>query len=411
MTDRTKNILIGSFVAAAFVIAIVMIFFLKPTIGDGKQTLKVRFANISGINKGTRVTYAGRPIGLVAKIEEIPNARSEAADDSGRVYFYQLLLRIDSKIDVYTSDDISICTSGLMGERSVAILPKAPRNGQPPEKIKDQIIFANSIDALESTFNQIGRVAAKAEKTIDHVDCWFQQNSDTLSHAAANLSDAAASIHTTLAIAENQNLVPALKESLDLASDNMRLIRTAFNDDQLLTRLAALIQELKESAIIFNTDGAQTIANLSHISADIASGTGTLGQMLTGDDFYLRLSSLMSKSEILMNDINHYGLLFQYNKQWQKQRTKKASLANSLQSPKEFKAFFESEIDEIGASLGRIAEMLDRADQESERNQIMQNSGFQKDFAVLLRQVKALNDAIRLLNQDLVTKMDDPSQH
>ena len=146
------------------------------------------------------------------------------------------------------------------------------------------------------------------------------------------------------------------------------------------------------------------MANLNQITHDIATGSGTLGRILNNEDFYLRLNSLMSKSEMLMNDINHYGLLFQYNKQWQKCRTKKANIANALESPKEFKEFFEHEIDEISASLGRVAEVLDRADQDKEREIIMQNSAFQRDFVVLLRQVKALNDAIRLFNQDLVSK-------
>ncbi|MBF8262751.1 MAG: MlaD protein [Parachlamydiales bacterium] len=407
MTDRWKNIMIGIFVTSAFAIGVALVLFLKPTYGDGKKILKVRFANISGLNKGTRVTYAGRPIGQVMKIEEIPNARSDSTDESGRVYYYQLLLRVDSHISVFTCDDISICTSGLMGERSIAILPKAPSVGPSPVPLVDQIVFANSIDAIESTFNQVGRIAIKAERTLDRVDDWFKQNAPTLAIAAANLSNAAQSVHTTLSTIEQQNLVPALKDSLNLASDNMRLLRSSLDDDRLLTRLASLVRDLDETAVIFNTDGARTLSNLNQISKDLATGSGTIGRFLNGDDFYLRLSSLMSKSETLMNDINHYGLLFQYNKQWQKNRTKKANIASALDSPKEFKAYFESEIDEIGASIGRISELIDRADQDKERDKIAQNAGFQRDVAVLLRQIKALNDSIRLFNQDIVAKLEE----
>jgi phospholipid/cholesterol/gamma-HCH transport system substrate-binding protein len=178
----------------------------------------------------------------------------------------------------------------------------------------------------------------------------------------------------------------------------------------LLTHLNSLIADLNEAVITFSSDGANTLANLNQITHDLCTGSGTLGRLLNGDDFYLRLNSLMSKSETLMNDINHYGLLFQYNKQWQKSRTKKANIANALESPKEFKEYFEREIDEISTSLGRISEVLDRADQGKEREEIMQNGAFQRDFAVLLRQVKALNDAIRLFNQDIITKWDNSKQ-
>lgn len=407
MTDRRKNIMIGIFVIAALAVGAAMVLFLKPAFGDGKKILKVRFANITGLNMGTRVTYAGRPIGQIEKIEEIPGARNESADESGRVYYYQLVLRIDSHIGVYTCDEISICTSGLMGERSIAIIPKAPAKGQCPVPITDQTVYANSIDSLESTFNQIKLVAIKAERSLDQFDDWFGHNSPVLSQAAANFSNAAESLHNTLLTIERQNLVPSIKDSVDLASGNMRLLQSALEDDQLLSRLSSLVRDLSGTAAVFNTDGANTLAHLNQITRDLAAGTGTLGRFLNGDDFYLRLSSLLSKSETLMNDVNHYGLLFQYNKQWQKNRTKKANLASALESPKDFKAYFEGEIDEIGASLGRISELIERADQGADREQIVQNAGFQKDAAILLRQIKALHDSIRLFNQDIAAKLEN----
>jgi len=404
MSDRWKSILIGIFITAAFSIIAALILFLKPTIGDGKKHLKARFTNIAGICKGTRVTYAGRPVGQVTKIEEIPNARNETADQAGRIYNYQLVLKIDSSIDVYTSDEISICTSGLMGERSVAIIPKTPPLGVEMKKIGDETLYANSTDPFETAFNQINRVAAKAEKTIDHFDEWFVQNSPDIARATTNVGNLAQSMNLVLTSIDDQNLVSSVKESINLVSDNMRDLHSAFTDDQLLTRLSSLIADLNEAVVILSSDGANTLSNLNQITHDICAGSGTLGRLLNGDDFYLRLNSLMSKTETLMNDINHYGLLFHYNKQWQKNRTKKANVANALESPKEFKEYFEHEVDEIGASLGRISEVLDRADQGTERAEIMQNNAFQRDFAVLLRQVKALNDAIRLFNQDLITK-------
>jgi phospholipid/cholesterol/gamma-HCH transport system substrate-binding protein len=410
MSDRWKSIYIGIFITAAFGVIVFLILFLKPTIGDGKKNLKVRFTNIASINKGTRVTYAGRPVGQVVKIEEIPNARTEKTDANGRIYYYQLDLSVDSSIDIYKSDEISICTSGLMGERSIAILPKAPPSGETLQKTGDEILYSNSIDPFENTINHLGKAAAKADKALAHFDEWFTQNSPALARTAANLGDVAHSMDSVLKTIDNQNLIPSIKESLELVSDNMREIHSAISDDRLLSRLSSLIADLNEAVVIFSSDGANTLANLNQITHDIATGTGTLGRLLNSEDFYLRFNSLMSKSETLMNDINHYGLLFQYNKKWQKSRTQKANVANALESPKEFREFFEHELDEIGASLGRVSDVLDRADQGKERGIIMQNSAFQRDFTVLMRQVKALNDAIRLFNQDLVSKWDDAAE-
>ncbi len=63
MGEQQKNMLIGIFVLAACATIISIVLFLRPTVGDGKKTLYVRFSNINKITVGTRVTYAGKPVG------------------------------------------------------------------------------------------------------------------------------------------------------------------------------------------------------------------------------------------------------------------------------------------------------------------------------------------------------------
>lgn len=404
MTERWKNILIGSFVASAFVIGVMLVFFLKPTIGDGKKEIQVRFTNISGINTGTRVTYAGKPVGEVVAIAQIPNARTEALDQDGRVYSYQLTLRYDSRTKLYANDEIAIRTTGLMGEKSIAILPKA---GESTEPTKNSILYANSVDPLENTITRIGKVAGKAEESIERFDSWFAENAPMLSHATASIGGAAQSLDAVLAQVHQTGLVPSTKASLDVLTDNLKLIKNAFLEDEMLSRLSCLLSDLSETATVFNTQGAAALSNLDKITRDLATGSGTLGRFIKSDDFYLRLNSLMSKSETLMNDINHYGILFQYNKTWQRSRTKKATLLKSLESPEEFKTYFEGEIDSINVALGRIGELMNRAEQNDEKAKIVQSDVFRRDFASLLRQVQALNDSLKLYNQDLVSRIDE----
>ncbi len=405
MTDRWKNILIGSFVASALALGVLLVFFLKPTVGDGHQSLQVRFANIAGINKGTRVMYAGKPVGEVAQIALVPNARVDATDKDGRVYSYQLTLRYDSRIKVFETDEIAIRTTGLMGEKSIAILPKPSDKKEPTAK--KHLFYANSVDPLENTISRIGKVAMKAEESIDRFDDWFGQNAPVISHAVASIGGAAQSLDGVLGQVHDINLVPSVKTSVDTLTDNLSLIKSAFIDDEMLSRFSGLIGELSQTAKILNTDGAQALNNIDKITRDLATGSGTLGRFIANDDFYLRLNSLMSKSETLMNDINHFGILFQYNKTWQRSRTKRANLLKSLDSPNEFKTYFEGEIDSINVALGRIGELMNRAEQDDEKVKIVQSDAFRRDFAELLRQVQSLGDSLKLYNQDLVAQIDE----
>ncbi len=406
MTDQLKNMLIGLFVVAAITLAISMILFLEPSVGDGKKILHVRFANVAGINVGTRVTYAGKPVGDVTAISEVYNAREQPTDETGRVYLYELTLKVDSSVAVYNTDEIAIRTSGLMGEKSVAILPKAPPKGKVPVLITNQVIYANSVDPLENTFNQMTRVATQLQGSIDNFDDWFDENRDALSAAVKSFDGAMSKVETVLAQVEDENLVPAVTQSVNLLSDNLRIVKSSLEDDQLLSKAANLITNIDQAVATFNIDGAQTMKNLNIITHDIASGTGTLGRFITSDDFYLRLSSIMGKVETLMNDINHYGVLFQYDKSWQRARTKKANLAKALDTPSEFRSYFENEIDNIQTALGRLTEVLDRAEDSPERQRILNSEPFKRDFAALLRQAQALTDSIKLYNEELIVKAD-----
>lgn len=400
MTDRMKNILIGLFVIAAVTIMGTMVLFLEPRIGDGKKMLKVRFANIAGIAVGTRVTFAGKPVGEVIAIDEVKDARKEPSDETGRVYLYQLSLKVDSSVDVYSSDEIAIRTTGLMGEKSIAILPKVTKAAA--RLVNNEVILANSVDPLENTLNQMAKVAHRIEVAVDGFDQWFLSNRPTLSHLLQSFDQVLGRTEATLSSVEQAKLIPALSETTSLLNENLHAIKTSLNEEQLLHKVATLTEHLDQAADAFNTDGSLALRNLNQLTRELASGSGTLGRLISGEDFYLRINSLLSKTETLMNDINHYGLLFQYDKHWQRSRTKKANFLKALDTPQEFRDYFEGEIDAITTSLGRLTELLERAG--GERTKIAQSEDFKRQFAALLRHAQGLSDSIRLYNEGLVVQ-------
>ena len=65
MNDRVKAFWLGIFIIIGIIITTWLVLFLKPSVGDGKTTLTVRFSNIDKVEEGTRVTFAGKPVGEV----------------------------------------------------------------------------------------------------------------------------------------------------------------------------------------------------------------------------------------------------------------------------------------------------------------------------------------------------------
>lgn len=412
MSDRFKNILIGFFLLIASGIVITMILFLKPRVGDGEKVYNVRFSNISGISKGTRVTFAGRPVGLVTDIIEVKDAREGPTDGEGRVFFYQLTLKVDSSVLIYASDEISIQTAGLLGEKAIAIIPKSPPKGTIPQLIStNKVIYADSQDPIENVVAQVTKLSSKIEAAVSDFNSWFLENEDNMSVAIKNFGCAMGGIDCSMKDVNSKQIVEKISKNLDLFQDNLNLAYctlTNLQQNNTIEKFTDTVDTINEAAQSFNTDGRAFLKNMNHITYDIAHGKGSLGKLINSDDFYLQVQGLLSKGQTLVNDITHYGLLFQYDKSWQRTRVKRANLLNALKNPKEFQAYFEEEVDSIQTSLTRLSNLMVKA--QGEKKKVLSSKAFQKDFRVLLNQINTLSSSIKTYNEELVDHIRETNQ-
>lgn len=395
MSNQLKNIMIGIFLIGAISVFVGIVFFLHPSVGDEKQTLYVRFSNINKINIGTRVLFAGKAVGEVTEIDQIYHARETQPSDSlGRLFFYQLTLKVDSNVKVYNTDEISIQTSGLLGEKSIAIVPKAPPKGVTPERLTDKTPFyADSIDPIENTFNKISDISQKMEDTIQLIHDWIEKNQDTMTAAVTNFSGAMDEIHIAVRSVNDKDIVSDVKagaQKFTSSMDQVDRAMTEMHQGGVFTNLGSTLANFKSVS-----------ENIDQISKDVADGSGTLGKIISSDDLYLRFTAILSKADTMMNDINHYGVLFHLNKSWQRTRTKRMTVLNSLNSPDQFQQFFQTEIDQINTAMSRISTLIERARSKPETDKILEMPKFRDDFAELLREVDEMSDNLRLYNEQL----------
>lgn len=395
MGEQTKNMLIGLFVVAACFLVVSLVLFLKPHVGDGKQTIYVRFSNINKINIGTRVMFAGRPIGEVVAVDEIHDARKTLSTDLlGRIYFYQLILKIDSHVKIFDTDEISIQTSGLLGEKSIAITPKSPPKGVIPTQVTTQPIYAESTDPLENAFLELSDLANNLQVTIKELNRWMSKNGEELGLAVRSFNGAMNEVHLSMKSLNDLKVISDLKTSINAFTTTLEQIQASIGtlqQSEVFTNTGIVMNNLKE-----------TSTSLVQITSQLTQGKGTLGQLIGGDDLYLRLTAIMSKFDTLMNDVNHYGVLFHLNKSWQRQRLQRITALNALDSPYQFRSYFEHEVDGINTSMSRLSELIDKAQASPEKELILSEDQFKKEFAELLRQADALSSNLRLYNQQLI---------
>jgi phospholipid/cholesterol/gamma-HCH transport system substrate-binding protein len=119
------------------------------------------------------------------------------------------------------------------------------------------------------------------------------------------------------------------------------------------------------------------------------------------DDFYNHLQSFMHKTETLMDDVNHYGLLFHLDKKWQRVRARRANLMNQLCTPQEFHNFFNDEINQVITALARVSSVLDEASCAPTCDEVFNSCKFSRVFADLLRRVNSLEGNLKLYSSQV----------
>ncbi|MEI8366141.1 MAG: MlaD family protein [Parachlamydiaceae bacterium] len=383
MADQFKNLMIGLFVTAAAAIVIFILMFLHPHIGDNGKTIHVYFVDVDKITIGTRVTYAGKPIGEVISIDEIKDARKGKTDSDRQLYMYDLTLLVDSGTHIYNTDEVMSRTSGLLGEKSVEISPFAAKPGEELVLMDDKIIYAQDSGSVEETFKEFKAVAEKAKIALSSI-------TDILENVKSNkLVDKIT--HTV----ENVDSITTALNKPDQWNDIItNLDHLSANTDKLISSAQKTWGTVDE-AVVHARDMMKNGADITH---NIAQGEGTLGKLINSEDMYLRTNSILSKVETIMDDINHYGLLFQSDKGWQRLRARRLNLLQKLSSPQEFRNYFNDEINQISTSLSRVYMVMDAVESNPCCNDIMMDREFTKVFAELMRRVSMLEEEVRMYN-------------
>ncbi len=395
MSDKLKNVLIGSFFIVIAALVIWMIFFIKPTIGNGKQILFVRFSDVTMIRKGTRVTLEGFPVGEVVTLYPIADARTHPVVDAlGNLYFYQATLKVDSSVKMYQTDEIAVETYGLLGEKSIAILPKPIPLGEKPKLVTEKTpIYARSLSQLDLVFHEMTRLAKIVQNTFSLVNTWFEDHEDLVTNVLASLESTMQEMSQALHALNASGLVQDAKTTIENINEVMTSIRDGLEELQrshAFANMGAILEDAKNA-----------FAHIASITKTISSGEGTLGKLIENNDLYMELQSAMHKFHMLMQDINQYGLFFYQNKTWMRLRAQRAIEMEHLENPENFQQYCEEQVHKIQGSMQKLAELIEKV-KGIQQNEVLENQTFRKDFSEFLDHVDHLSSKLKMYNDELV---------
>ena len=357
MKNLNKNISIGIFLIISIIVVIWGLLYLSPSTGDGRLVIYTRFINIDNIAVGTRVSFAGKPVGEVFEIKMISDGRSLPKGKAPFVYTYELTLKLDSSIAIYPYDEITAHTTGLMGERSIAITPRPHRDEK--ALLTESIMYARPTGSIEETVEDLTMLSSKVNMTIDEVYHIIHNNSEA---------------------------IDGILKNINASSEDMYSIISKVNSIDLIDNINA------------------TVENTRLITDKLVEGKGNLGKLLQEEDIYFNITTAMNKFDTLMNDINHYGLLFHLDKSWQRQRLQRINLLKELQTPQQFQEYFDDEIDNISTSLSRLSMLISKTSQPDSKISKKQDKEFIDSFNAVLKRIDSLNESLGIYKNMFIEK-------
>lgn len=365
--NRRYHIAIGLTVIIAILFVVRALLFLHPSPGDGATKLHVRFQNVDKISPGSRVTFAGKPVGEVDQVQLLQEVFDERTHDPRPLYSYEVLLSIDSSVKVYTSDEISVKTAGLMGEHFIAITPKPVPEGAKLQLIgPTDVVFAQPTGSAEETIQEIATVALKADETMDALSSLIKSNE--------------VSIHETA-------------EAIRKASLQLDLLLTTLNNGHIGEKVTAVADK---SLVCLDKIDALTTS-----MGGGSKGEGTLAKLVEDPYLYDNLLECSQRTNQLIADINTYGVFFHTNRDWQREmhRRSEEMIADS-ETP--LSQMTRDRFVKITQSMSELNKTLAQAKSAQPSGSLKDERALRKEFskglANVQQQIDNLSEAVHSLS-------------
>jgi phospholipid/cholesterol/gamma-HCH transport system substrate-binding protein len=291
---KWSELKIGVMAVVALLIAAALILALG---GEGgffweRYSLKVKFPNAAGVQRGSPVRVAGVTVGAV---QELTFVGSEVE--------MLLELRDDMQQRVRTTSRATIGSVSLLGEGAVDISASAsgdpiqeggyvPSDALPPQ-LADVTAQANKgIAELTELITDLRAGKGTAGKLMTDDQLYVELRQFTA--AARDVTEGLSRGKGTLGQLLNN---PESARQLEASLKNLNTITAKINAGQ-----GTLGQLMNDPTLAKNLNEAT--ANFGSLSSKLNQGQGTMGQLMNNDSLYKRLDAVTANLEQLTRSLN-----------------------------------------------------------------------------------------------------------
>ncbi|WP_299007761.1 MlaD family protein [uncultured Tenacibaculum sp.] len=250
----------------------------------------VEYNNINGLNEASSVTINGLKVG---KVDEI--RFNENPDKKGSLI---VKISLDTDFNFSKNSIAKIYSASLMGGQNLAIVPKY--DGE-VAKSGDYLKGEVELDIISSVGEKLNPIQGKLENVLVGADSLLiginqvldEKSRKSLNRSIQGLEGTIYDVRKTLAsvntlLADNKGNLNATLANTKKITDNFSKV----SDDLAKANLGESVKKLET-----------TLTNVNTLLADMKSGKGTLGKLMTDEKMYTNLTNASKELEELLREM------------------------------------------------------------------------------------------------------------
>lgn len=255
---------------------------------DSSRTFYAVYDDVEGLTPSSPVTINGLKVGSVSRIGFL--------NDTGKLV---VSFTVDTKLPFAASSTAQIYGGGLIGGKSVAIIPEYEKNNL--AKAGDTLNSAIEEGLLELVNERLTPLQEKVEKAIVSTDSLINSFNEVMNpNTRQNLMKSIEDLSLTIA---------SLKSSARTADDILKT--NSIKIDTAMTNFAGVSKDLKQFSGKVNEidlekmsdDLESTIAGLQTVSEKLNNGEGTAAKLINDPSVYNNLERATNQLDELIQDV------------------------------------------------------------------------------------------------------------
>ena len=305
--------MVGGFILVALFIVIAGVLWLKSsTVTRSMVEYTVMFPNIGTLSEGDPVMVNGVRKGAVRKVNLVGSKVS-------------VVMRIEKTVPLTDSSKITVQNIGLMGERMLAVqLTDHGKRLTPSRKGSITYLNGNFDSGIAEAMGMIGTVMNDVRSLIGHVESIVDSTvGDTSFYRTFKQIVNRLDTVTVLA----KSLVASNRPKIDRSINNLATVTTDIKEllDSNKAQLNTIVSngtQLSSRAVTIVGKVDSLTGSLQTIVTRIQEGKGSVGLLLSDEQFYRDLKKSIADLDSLVTEVQSDGLKLRLKLGFKKEKKK-----------------------------------------------------------------------------------------